>query len=969
VRKTISVLIDYIDHLSRGYEFELRRAFDAACAERDVNLMILAGRALEDPDPWNAAHNAVYELVEAGAVHGVVMASASLAQFTGVEGVQRLAQRYAGTPLCSLGLQLPGIPSVVLDARSGMETLVEHMVCDHACRRIVFLGGPARNPDAEERLAAFNAVLERHGIERDPRLVLSTDFTFSAGKRAIEELLRRGASFDAVIAANDGLGIGATEALRAHNLRVPLNVRVSGFDDLAVSRLGDPPLSTVRQPLAEMAELAVDCVLAQVDGQDVADVVWLPTQFVGRESCGCGSYGMRTASLPPLQLSRRSAEFIQNNLPRLTRLLSFVQRGNTEVRAARCRRLLLALEAELNGERLAFISEIEALLAGGADDSESFEEFQRVITLLREELRVLNDPQLEELWHESRTQVSVLNTRSQMRQRMHLEDMYDRLLITGERFSTNLEIGSLKRALLEELPAAHVYNAALALYASSDRRELEAFLCLRDGNEFRPPPGAFPTCQLFPSGALDPGRRYTWIGLALTFETELLGVMLFEYSPSIVAYQMFRDRVSLALKTADLHREIVRQTAAQERSTQEKLATAERIQSLSVLAGGVAHDLNNALGPLAALPDMILEELAKAPGAQPQTEIIDDLLAIKAAALRAAQTIKDLLTLGRQRQVSKETLDLNHVALNSAMTLSRDVLNRNGHEVQLMMRVSPTPLYVNASEAHLIRAVTNLVLNGAEALTRKGSILVRTDGVRLNAPRSGYELIEPGDYAVVSVRDSGQGIPEESLRRIFEPFFSAKKLSGSGSGSGSGLGLAIVHGVVKEHAGFIDVRSTPGVGTEFALYFPRVTKVAPAVPAPKFEPRPGHGKVLVLDDEPMQLRTARRILTRAGYDVVTTQNPSHAWELVSQCAPPGEENSESTPFDLVILDMILHESEDGLDVFDRIRSRFPEQKGILVSGHTPMERGALALERGMTWLSKPYTAEALISAVQSALQA
>ncbi len=967
MRKTIGVLIDFIDHLSRGYEFELREAFDAACSEHDINLLILAGRPVENPDPWDAAHNSIFELSRAAGVDGVVFASACLAHHSGSAGVERFAVHFRGVPTCSLGLELPDVPSVVLDNRSGMETLVEHIVGEHGCRRVAFLAGPQANPDSELRLAVFREVMQRHELEVDPGLLRYTDFTYGFGKRAVEELLRAGDVFDAVIAANDGLGIGAADALRANNLRVPLNVRVTGFDDLAMSRLGDPPLSTVRQPLREMARASLELVLRQIAGENVPLCTTLPAVFIPRESCGCGSYGMRTASLPPLELSRQSAEFVQDNRVRLLRLLGTTQRSAGSAHTPRSMQLLRCLESELNGERLAFIAGIESLLVAAGDDSEVFEDLQRVVTVLREELRALNDPQLEELWHEARTQISLLNTHFQMRQRMHLEDMYDRLLTTGERFSTNLELGSLRRALVEELPAAHVHNALVALYADATHGKLKSFLCLRDGAELEAEPEPYPAAQLFPSGAISSERRYTWIGLALTFESERLGVMLFEYSPSIVAYEMFRDRISLALKTADMHREIVRQTAEQERSTQEKLAAAERLQSLSVLAGGVAHDLNNALGPLAALPDVILQELGalRLEESESQREISSDLMTIKAAALRAAQTIKDLLTLGRQRQVSKETLDLNQLALNSAVVFPREALHSQGSDVQLMVRLAKEPLYVHGSEAHLLRAITNLLRNAAEAVTSKGNVVLRTFSLGLGEALAGYERVEPGSYAVVSVSDMGQGIPPEALRRIFEPFFSAKKLHHS---SGSGLGLAIVHGVVKEHSGFINVESTLGRSTTFTLYFPRVSQTMKPLAPRVFVPQRGHGKILVLDDEPMQLRTASRILSRAGYQVTTAETANRACQLIGSPTDSSDAADASrSPFDLVILDMILHDEEDGLEVFDRIRKLFPTQKGILVSGHAPMERGSLALERGMAWLSKPYAADALIQVVQTTL--
>ncbi|HET9956674.1 MAG TPA: ATP-binding protein, partial [Polyangiaceae bacterium] len=576
------------------------------------------------------------------------------------------------------------------------------------------------------------------------------------------------------------------------------------------------------------------------------------------------------------------------------------------------------------------------------------------------------DPDLEELWHEARSQISLLATRSHVRRRVQLEDTYDRLLRTGERFSTNLELSSLSEALREELPVAQVRNAFVALYGPEGCGTLDPLFCLVDGESRAMLPEAYPTAEIFPPQTFSTRRRTTWVLLPLTFEAERLGVVGFEYTTSVVAYSMFRDRISAALKTADMHQEIVIQTAAHERNRQERLATAERIKSLSLLAGGVAHDLNNALGPLAALPDVLVHEIDRLADwdSPAKREIVADLGLIKSAAQRAAQTIKDLLTLGRQHQVKKETLDLNRVAAACAS----GALDRPDR-IELVLELGPEPLWVNASDSHVSRAITNLLRNAAEAIPERGQITLKTWGEYLGSVFSGYELVEPGEYAVLSVRDSGQGIAPEVLKRIFEPFFSSKKLR---DGSGSGLGLAIVHGVVKEHGGYINVMSRPGLGTEFTLYFPKAPSAPKALAEPAILPGKGRGKLLVLDDDPMQLRTAKRILSHAGYDVVTADSGQRALALLreSDSSPEAAEPSgrgSASPFDLVLLDMNLNEAEDGLEIFERMRSTYPNQRGILVSGHAPLERGELAQHRGLTWLSKPYTSDALLLAVQTVL--
>jgi CheY-like chemotaxis protein len=278
-------------------------------------------------------------------------------------------------------------------------------------------------------------------------------------------------------------------------------------------------------------------------------------------------------------------------------------------------------------------------------------------------------------------------------------------------------------------------------------------------------------------------------------------------------------------------------------------------------------------------------------------------------------------------------------------------------QVHVAIEATPEPLPVRAAESQLARALLNLVQNAVEASGGAGQVTVRTFAARLPQPVAGYELIEPGDYVAISVSDNGAGITTPDLAHIFEPFFSKKR---AGETSGTGLGLAITHAVVKEHNGFVDVVTTLGAGTTFTLYFPRIDDAVRMSERPVL--RRGRARVLLVDDELVQLRTGRRVLTHLGYMVDTLSCGREAYQRFVQAAP-----SQESPYDIVLLDMLLNAEHDGMHVLEQIRGLFPAQKAILVSGHAPPDRARLAAEKGLSWLAKPYTLEALGSAVESAL--
>jgi DNA-binding LacI/PurR family transcriptional regulator/signal transduction histidine kinase/CheY-like chemotaxis protein len=955
-RQRLLVVVDHFDHVSGGYEAQLRAAFEATCQKYDFDLLLLVGGAFDDPNPVGAAHTRVYELLNQTSADGVILLASGLSAYTGPERLMALRRALGNMAVSSVGTELPGVPSVVVDNRPGMAALVEHVITEHGRRRLAFIGGPPRNPDAEARLSVFREVLARHAIPFEPRLLATGYFHAPSGAKAALELLETGLPFDALIVANDAMALSAVEALRGRGMRVPRDVVVTGFDDLVLSRLASPPLTTVRQPLERMGIAAVELLLDQLQGRSVPARIELPVEFVPRASCGCDertSQGKISPSAPVAVSGARALE----------RLRSVTARDSAAVPAPWEARLIEALEVELLGTSGEFLDALEDTLDQAIEGQEAFERLQRWVVRLRHEgLGVA----LEPMWELAERRIDSAMMRSQARLRLTADVVFQNLLRSGERLSTaSLEASTLRRVLAEELTELRIRNASVSLYADSDQRELLPFLWLEDGKARELEPPAFAASELLPPSK--PERRRSYCVLPLTYESEQLGVAAFELGSGFIVFPMLAGQLSAALKNVALHQEIVRTTTLHERSVQERLATAERMASLSVLAGGVAHDLNNALGPLVTLPDVILSELdeLKQGLLKNDSELRLDVMTIKSSALRASQTIKDLMLLGRPGAMPKQSLDLNEVVSSATSPESLRFLAPRAQSVRVQLELSVEALTVVASEPHLVRAVGNLVRNASEAIAGVGQIQVRTAAVSLPVLFGGYELIAPGEYATLSVSDTGQGIAPADLSRIFEPFFSRKRLVDS---SGSGLGLAIVHGVVKEHGGFVDVVSRVGEGTTFTLYFPRAAGAPISERATSVAPG-GSARILIVDDEPIQLQAARRVLRHLGYQVETLQSGLEAvarfeseHQRLGGSLPPGV----APPFDLVILDYALNEPQNGLETLERIRRLFPNQRGIMVSGHGRAEHEGSGST--VTWLPKPYSAEALARIVKRTLE-
>ena len=379
---------------------------------------------------------------------------------------------------------------------------------------------------------------------------------------------------------------------------------------------------------------------------------------------------------------------------------------------------------------------------------------------------------------------------------------------------------------------------------------------------------------------------------------------------------------------------------------QEKLERAERMEALGVLAGGVAHDLNNMLGPVVGYADLILMKLDEA------NPIRKQVMRIGKSAQDAANIIQDLLTLARRGRCEMTPTRANDVIRDYLDSAAFQQLSMQRTDVRVDLHLATEDTYILGSAPHLSKIIMNLVVNAYEAMPNGGTLTIETSRRYLNKLYGGYERVDPGEYIVLRVRDTGVGIDPKDMGKIFEPYYSKKKMGSSGSG----LGLAIVYGIVKDHRGYYDIMSEIGKGTEFILYFP-VTQVRNAQQSEEKSDYRGTETVLVVDDVADQRDLSVAILTSFGYSAVAAENGRAAVQYLI-----------NHTVDLVLLDMIMEKDFDGLDAYSEIIKYHPGQKCIIISGYSATERVSEMQKLGAgRYLRKPYTRETLGKAVREEL--
>jgi len=376
----------------------------------------------------------------------------------------------------------------------------------------------------------------------------------------------------------------------------------------------------------------------------------------------------------------------------------------------------------------------------------------------------------------------------------------------------------------------------------------------------------------------------------------------------------------------------------------EHLLSAQKMESIGQLAGGVAHDFNNIVQVVLANARFAADERTD------RESMVQALREIEETAERAAQLTRQLLAFGRRQPMSPSVLDLNDLLRQNLQLLGR-LLPEN---IEVDFRPQGGILAAAVDAGQFDRVITNLCVNARDAMPNGGRLRVSSRLVRLEPGDVRHEpWIKPAPYVVISIEDSGVGMDDEVKRRAFEPFFTTKR-----EGIGSGLGLAMVEGIVRQHEGFVRLRSAPGEGATFDLHFPASFAPVERLRGPRSRRANGGSEtVLVAEDESAVRRLVGRVLESAGYTVILAKDGEEA--LDAFFANPDR-------VDLLLLDVVMPR-RNGREVFEEVQARAPRPV-LFTSGYSADELPAEFLtEHGLFVLPKPYSPDRLLEQVRLTL--
>ena len=421
---------------------------------------------------------------------------------------------------------------------------------------------------------------------------------------------------------------------------------------------------------------------------------------------------------------------------------------------------------------------------------------------------------------------------------------------------------------------------------------------------------------------------------------------------------LLRCTLEVAFSRIDVDRELAIQTQSLEalvekrardfKKVQRQLFESQKMEAVGTLTGGIAHDFNNMLLPIMGYSNMLVEALADQP------QLANMALEIQRAANSSSALTKQLLAFSRRQILEKEVADIHEVLAGSERMLARLI----GEDIALNLELADGAIHAILDAGQIEQVLVNLCINARDAMEGGGRIAVRTE--RLSEDDRLHESLR-GDldhkWMRLSVSDTGKGMSREVCDRIFEPFFSTK------GNDGTGLGLSVVHGIVVQHDGHVEVESEPGAGTTFHIYLPTeevVVEKKPLPAEPNSSPGGGDERILVIEDEPQVRTFVARALANKGYRIDTAYDLASARQMLAQAQLTGG-------YDLIFSDCVLPDGS-GVECLVEQLQRKPETRAILSTGYTDKEALVdAASEYDIAFLQKPYPLPKLFELVRQVL--
>ncbi len=599
VRKTIGILIDWIDN---QYQFDLLYGMAEIAEDKDINLLFFEGGVLNDK---NEALNKVYTMAGQNNVDGLIILSASIGRYISRDFLIQFCKQYQPLPTVIVGLQIPGLPSLLVD-NTGIRELIRHLILVHGFRRFAFIKGAESSQDTTQRFEVFQKTLAEYSIPMEPDRVVQGDYTYISGMEAIRELIdARKACFDVVVACNDDMALGALDELAARGVKVPGEVAVVGFDNLDSGKYSAPPLTTVGYSLYELGQRAVEILLDLLDHKEVPLFEVIPTKTLIRESCGCQSpYMENTLFRKPNGLipcprtgfdETPLSSLMANQEMIITKICTEIECFFSDIRRINIAKIITqlwnALYYELDEKKTGVFQEAwNEILDFGLRANKDIFVWQTIISLFRKHLlphfsnrRILNAT--EDIFHQARILVDAKALELEMHEHQTTILIKNSLSSLTEKLLFALDENKSMNALANTLSGLGIRSCYLVLFEGKKQQNSRLVLGFNEhGRKDEAGSIIFPSHIFLPNRILPHDRRFTMLVGALNFSKPQLGFIVFEIGPRETKIYLELRRIISSTMQVNLFLKKIREQAERLRVQKENLVN-NLAESRRVMSG------------------------------------------------------------------------------------------------------------------------------------------------------------------------------------------------------------------------------------------------------------------------------------------------------------------------------------------------------------------------------------------------
>jgi len=803
--------------------------------EYDLNLLSFVGGSLKSKYNFDYQRNAVYDLIDKEYIDGLIVLSGCLSNFVDLDFYKKFLKKFYDIPIVSISADITGIPSVLSDNEKGIRDIMAHLIKDHGYKNIAFMKGTDENPESVIRLSTYKKVLDEYNIPFNKDLIIPGDFhIYSAGKEVSNFIKNSKVKIDAIICGNDIMAINSIKKLTSSGYNIPVDIAITGFDNISYSRSIFPSLTTISQYPFELGYQAFSTLYDILNNKKVAEKKIIPTNLIIRRSCGCFPY---EESFPKSIIRKNKNYSISNllnddkfNLFILDKMKSIFVSLKDQIYKKWTQMLIKALINDLLEKTLNdFLKTFEEVIFDSYKYKIDTLSWNSFISILMNKTREYIDiPEklviLDNIWREA---LVVTGNMVEYQKSHFMSDYINQGLLlytSNESLITVFDMDKFKNIIEEEFPRLGIPSMFISLY-SEDNRESAKFLIGYDKSAnkiYESSDKVYKSRKLFPEDINVFDHRRFYVVMALFFRDIQIGFIVFENGPlDGLLYESLSIQISSSLRgiglmdkiknhSYELEEKVVERTVKLAKANKEIEETNKKLKQLDSMKNdfiaNITHDFRSPLTGILNISDLALKYEECSDNHKNNYKLIYE------ASLKLKNTIDKLLELARLDakgiKIKIERINIIKFLDKLIKFYSSSVIGSN---IKIIKKYKDTNVkFIYTDGDKLEEIIHNIVSNAIKFVdTDKGIITI--------------DLFEIDNYLRITISDNGIGIEKNKLDVIFNRFEQAHEHSYY---RGTGIGLAYSRQLIEYLKGNIWAESE-GVnkGAKFIIELPLDYKV------------------------------------------------------------------------------------------------------------------------------------------------